>query len=113
MKKAFIVYVMLLLASCGFEYSDGSRVGMLYKISKKGFVCKTWEGILKTGFTSSNKAGMMVAEEFRFSVESEEVAKQLEGLQGKQVELQYIQKLFNPPCSPSSAYRIQSAKEVQ
>jgi len=27
-------------------YSDGERVGYIQKISRKGWVCKTWEGEL-------------------------------------------------------------------
>lgn len=112
-----LVLLCLLLASCGFEYSDGNRVGTIYKISKKGFFCKSWEGTLKTGFLSNNSNGKMMSEEFKFSVEegSEDVAIQLEQAMklNKQVQVEYVQKIFNRPCAYDSQYRVKKVNIIE
>ena len=33
-------------ATLSWSYSDGERVGYVQKFSRKGYVCKTWEGEL-------------------------------------------------------------------
>lgn len=107
----------LLLTSCGYQYSDGARVGNLYKFSKKGFFCKSYEGILKTGYMTTNAKGIMTSEEFKFSVEAEDEVVILQLQQAMQmnqkVELGYVQKMFNPPCTYDSQYRIKSVKVVE
>jgi hypothetical protein len=110
----FALFAVTLLTSCNLHYSDGARVGQLYKFSKKGVINKTWEGILKTGYIAQNQNGAMVAEEFVFSVTDENVAKQLQEVllhPDQKVELQYDQLILNPPfVSPDSQYRIKSVK---
>ena len=105
--------LLLLLISCGFKYSEGSRTGLLYKLSRKGFICKSWEGILKTGFTTTLRNGYMVSEEFKFSVETDDMAESMRQLEGKQVVIDYVQKKLNGPCSPDSEYRIISIREIK
>ena len=39
----FILYTVVVLS---WSYSDGDRAGSLYKFSRKGWICKTWEGEL-------------------------------------------------------------------
>ena len=56
-KKVSIAFIIFLLAGAlllaaytwlalSFSYSDGERAGYLQKFSKRGWVCKTWEGEL-------------------------------------------------------------------
>ena len=45
----FLVAGFLLLAAytwmaLSFSYSEGERAGYLQKFSKRGWICKTWEG---------------------------------------------------------------------
>jgi hypothetical protein len=46
-----VVPVLLIVAwtwlSLSWSYSDGERAGTLQKFSKKGWLCKTWEGELQ------------------------------------------------------------------
>ncbi len=67
-----------------YVYSEGSRVGLLYKFSETGGVFKNYEGEIQLPtiqFTSS--------EVFKFSVTDEAVAKKLMSLQGKKLEVHY------------------------
>ena len=111
--KYLLIIAMFSLVSCGYEYSNGNRVGSLYKLSKKGFFCKSWEGTLKTGFVASNENGMVTAEQFNFSVASEEVAQKLLTLEGKKVSLEYVQVLFRTPCSYDTSYIVRNVEEVK
>jgi|TARA_R110000737_G_scaffold17480_1_gene35172 hypothetical protein len=78
-----------------FVYSEGTRVGILYKFSKKGTIFKTYEGeMLLPGIGNKGATtGNMTTNNFRFSVDDEELAKKLMNLQGMELELHY--KNFN------------------
>ena len=39
-----VVFVLYTLAALTWDYSSGYRAGTLMKFSRKGFMCKTWEG---------------------------------------------------------------------
>jgi len=70
---------------------DGSRVGMIQKFSRKGDIFKTYEGeLLQEGF-SNNRGGQFSAQYFYFSVDDENVAAQIEKLQGQVVRVRYVQ----------------------
>ncbi len=77
-----------------FVYSEGTRVGILYKFSKKGTVFKTYEGEImlpgysRAGATASTKT-------FFFSVTNENVANQLMKNQGGELEVHYV--YYNRP----------------
>lgn len=69
-----------------FSYSEGERAGYLQKFSKRGWICKTWEGELL--LTSMPGA---IPEKFEFSVRDDEIARQLMSSTGKRVLLNYAQ----------------------
>src|ERR1700716_1677119 len=69
-----------------FSYSTGERTGYVQKISKKGWVCKTWEGEL----AMANLPGTM-PQIFAFTVRNDSIAKVIEQNAGKQVSLTYDQ----------------------
>ena len=83
-KRALIKYSLLtLLAAIGgsalwvwgsltYVYSSGERAGYVQKISKKGWVIKTWEGEL----AMVNLPGAM-PEKFAFTVREESVARRI------------------------------------
>lgn len=58
------------------EYSEGERTGVLVKLSKKGFIWKTWEGEMNLGGMSVDGGGVAVPNIWRFSVADDAVAKQ-------------------------------------
>jgi hypothetical protein len=54
------------------SYAEGERAGYLQKFSRKGWICKTWEGeILLTSMPGA------IPERFEFSVRDDLVARQL------------------------------------
>src|SRR5579872_2294130 len=60
------------------SYSTGERVGYVQKLSKKGWVCKTWEGEL--AMVSLPGTAPQI---FNFTVPDDKIAKQLEDAAGR------------------------------
>lgn len=78
-----------------FTYASGERAGYIQKISKKGWICKTWEGEL----AMANLPGAM-PQMFEFSVRDDDVAHLIEQNAGRRVSLSYEQH----PGIPSSCF---------
>ncbi len=78
------------------HYSDGSRVGIVTKLSEKGVFWKSWEGEMLMALPAS-QAGTTEPEKFEFNVAPEAVEKvQAALVSGKRVELVYRQWLVAP-----------------
>lgn len=91
-----------------FSYSEGERTGYVQKISKKGWVCKTWEGEL----AMVNMPGA-ASQIFAFSVPDEKVAQQLSDSAGKRVSIHYEQHKGVPSnCFGETEYFINGVKVV-
>ena len=91
----FSAAVLLLLDL--YNYSVGSRTGIISKLSTKGVACWTNEGQLALpNFTRGTvRAGATVENTFHFSVPDADVWKKLRDISpGTPVNLQYRQKLF-------------------
>ena len=96
-KIIYIVSFILLLIVSGyvyyqyyFVYSEGTRVGILYKFSKKGTFFKTYEGeMVLPGIKSTGSASGLSTNRFQFSVSDEELANKLMESQGMELELHY------------------------
>jgi len=74
-----------------FVYSEGSRVGILYKFSKKGTFFKTYEGeMVLPGIKPGTSTTGMSTNRFQFSVNNEELAKELMSKQGMELEVHYV-----------------------
>ena len=108
---AVIAVVLLLFSSytwitLNFSFSDGERAGYLQKFSKKGWVCKTWEGeMLLTSMPGA------IPEKFQFSVRDESVARRLMAATGNRVVLTYSQHRGVPTsCFGETEYFIDSLK---
>jgi hypothetical protein len=72
-------------------YSDGSREGILFKISRKGDIFKTFEGeIQQPGLRSLSTGGLNTNNLF-FSVENKAIADSLNACLGKTVKVHYTQ----------------------
>jgi hypothetical protein len=83
---AGLLLALYLWAALRWSYSEGERAGYVQKFSRKGWVCKTWEGEL----AMANLPGAM-PEVFRFTVRDEGVAARLNESMGKRVSLHYEQ----------------------
>ena len=86
----------------GYTYSAGERAGYAQKISKRGWLCKTWEGEL----AMVNLPGSM-PEIFKFSVRNDSIAKVIEDNLGKRVSLSYQQHKGVPTsCFGETEYYV-------
>ncbi|MCC6318184.1 MAG: hypothetical protein IT361_10885 [Gemmatimonadaceae bacterium] len=71
-------------AAMTFTYSSGHRAGVLMKLSKKGWICKTWEGELQVAPVPGS-----LPVTFPFTVRNDRTAAAIGQLIGRQVELTY------------------------
>jgi hypothetical protein len=100
-KIVIISLVLIFLLVIGYllfgNYSEGTRAGVVIKLSKKGWVFKTYEGQLNVGGYTDN-AGTMMPQQWEFTVRggNDEVIKVLEDAQlnGKRVKLYYKEKFY-------------------
>ena len=74
-----------------WSYSTGERAGWVQKFSKKGWLCKTWEGELAL----VSLPGTSV-EKFLFTVRDDGVAASINKVVGQRVSLHYEQKVGLP-----------------
>jgi hypothetical protein len=81
-----VIIVLWIWIALGYSYASGERAGYIQKISKKGWLCKTWEGEL----AMANLPGTM-PQIFTFTVREDSVAHVIEQNAGKQVSLTYEQ----------------------
>jgi hypothetical protein len=80
-----------LWAAWSWSYSTGERAGWVQKLSKKGWVCKTWEGELALVSLPGS-----TAEKFFFTIHDDAVAAQVTRHIGKRVALHYEEKVGLP-----------------
>lgn len=91
-----------------WSYSSGKRAGYVQKISRKGFVCKTWEGTLYTDIAKGFRS-----DSFSFSVRDDAIARQIEQLSGKRVAVEYEQHLGVPTsCFGETEYFITGVQSI-
>jgi hypothetical protein len=109
----FILLPALLIAAwtaitLNWVYSHGERAGYVQKFSKKGWLCKTWEGEL----AMVNMPGT-APELFTFTVKSDSMAQALTKLMGSRVALSYDQHRGVPgSCFGETQYYVTDAKVV-
>ena len=82
---------LYLWGALSWNYSSGERAGWVQKFSKKGWICKTWEGELAM-ITMPGSA----QEKFFFTVWDEAIARQINEAMGKRVSLHYDEKVGLP-----------------
>ena len=93
----------------GYAYSEGDRAGYVQKISKRGWLCKTWEGEL----AMVNLPGAM-PQIFKFSVRSDSLANEIQKSLGKQVSLSYEEHRGVPTsCFGETNYYITNIQKVE
>jgi hypothetical protein len=88
--------------SLRFEYSNGERAGVLQKFSRRGWVCKTYEGELALYVV----AGVQ-PEVWNFTVRDQAVADKLLAAVGERVQLHYAEHRGVPSsCFGDTAYFV-------
>ncbi len=116
LKRVIIVLILGSVVFSGVYYfyrtytvSEGTRTGILYKISKKGKLFKTFEGQLQlAGSTIMNKEST-----FEFSVENAEVYSSMQSLEGKNVRLHYRELVDGFPWQGDTDYLVFKVEEVK
>ena len=78
-------------AALSWNYSSGERAGWVQKFSKKGWICKTWEGELALVSLPGS-----TAEKFLFTVRDQAAADEITKVMGKRVSLHYEEKVGLP-----------------
>jgi hypothetical protein len=104
---AIFVAICVLIAGyiwfvLSWSYSSGERAGWVQKLSKKGWLCKTWEGEMAL----VSMPGAM-SEMFYFTARGDGVAEQLNKVMGKRVALHYEEKVGLPTsCFGETRYYV-------
>ena len=93
-------------ASLHWAYSEGERAGYLQKLSKRGYICKTWEGELLMSATPG-----ALPEKFEFTVRDDALAQELERALSRRVVLHYAQRKGVPSsCFGDTSYFIEKVR---
>lgn len=105
------------LVGCNDSYSDGDRVGIVTKLSHKGWQYKTWEGEMNLGGLASNGEGHLEATTWAFTIpdEDEKSLKLIQEAQRSQkpVVIHYKQWMVRPRCTTDSGYMVQGVEYVK
>jgi hypothetical protein len=105
---AILLFALYVWIALRFNYSDGERAGYVQKFSRKGWVCKTWEGEL----AMANLPGTM-PQIFTFSVRDDAVAGQINKSLGQRVRLHYDQHKGLPgSCFGETEYFVTRVEPV-
>lgn len=98
------------------SYSEGKRAGFVLKLSKKGYIFKTYEGELRLGGLYDGE-GIMNATEWAFSVSSknQEAIKKLEEAiaTGQRASLTYEEKFFILPWNGDTKFFVTSVEVLR
>lgn len=101
-----IIYTWIALS---WSFSKGERAGYIQKLSKSGWVCKTWEG--EMAMVTMPGA---IPDKFLFSVRDEKVADRINKFAGKRVALVYEQHKGLPTsCFGDTEYFIVDVKAIE
>src|SRR5215510_5489871 len=101
----FSTYVWLMLS---WAYSDGERAGWVQKLSRKGYLCKTWEGEMAMVSLPGS-----VPEKFVFSVRDDKIAEQINQVMGRRVSLYYEEHVGLPTsCFGETGHFVKGVKPI-
>ena len=102
----FTLYIWMTL---NWSFSKGERTGYIQKLSKSGWVCKTWEG--EMAMVTMPGA---IPEKFLFSVRDDKVAERINRFAGKRVALVYEQHKGIPTtCFGETEYFVVDIKTIE
>jgi hypothetical protein len=95
--------------SLSWAYSDGERAGVLQKFSRKGWVCKTYEGEL-----AMYVVGGVAPQIWYFSTRDPKVAEALTKAVGQQISVHYSEHRGVPTnCFAETPYFVESFTVVR
>ena len=103
-----VAIALYTLATLNIVYSDGDRAGVLQKFSRKGWICKTYEGELAVSYTPG-----MAPVLWYFTVRDEAVADKVRQAQGKRVVLHYNEHRGVPSdCFGETQYYVDGVRVI-
>lgn len=101
-----VIYTWLALT---WSYATGERAGYIQRVSKKGWICKTWEGEMALVTMPGT-----VAEKFYFTVRNEALAQKINNLVGKRLAVSYEQHKGLPTsCFGETEYFATEVKVIE
>ncbi len=104
-----VLFALYTWSALTWSYAKGDRAGYVQKFSKKGWICKTWEGEL----AMVSIPGTM-SEKFYFTVRDDAVAARINQSVGKRVALTYEQHMGVPTtCFGETEYFVVDVKVVE
>lgn len=107
--SALALFALYIFIALNWSYSTGERAGFLQKVSKKGWICKTWEGELSLVAMPG-----AAPEKFLFTVRDEGVAQKISAAAGKRVTLNYEQHKGLPTsCFGDTDYFVTGVTEIE
>jgi len=102
----FAAYTWIVL---NWSYSEGERAGYVQKLSKKGWLCKTWEGELALVTMPGT-----VGEKFFFSVPDDAVAHRINESLGKRVTVTYEEHIGVPTtCFAETRHFVNNVRIIE
>jgi hypothetical protein len=117
MLKTFVgLLAVAVLVIAGFtwvtlhvSYSDGERAGYVQKLSRKGWLCKTWEGEMAMVTMPGT-----VSEKFAFTVRDPAIAARINASVGKRMALHYEQHKWIPnSCFGDTEYFVNGLRVME
>jgi hypothetical protein len=117
MIKVLVIFLVLAIAgvvgyswvTLHWSYATGERAGFVQKLSKKGWICKTWEGEMAMVTMPGT-----VAEKFYFTVPEDAIAANINASLGKRVALHYKQHKWIPSsCFGETEYFVDSMQVTE
>ena len=116
--RKFMLYLLALVVVGGgafiaftltYTYSDGERAGYVQKLSRKGWLCKTWEGEMAMVTMPGT-----LTEKFTLSVRDDAVAAKINATVGKRVALDYDQHKWIPTsCFGDTEYFVTGVRATE
>jgi hypothetical protein len=104
-----VLFALYTWSALTWTYSAGERAGYVQKFSRKGWICKTWEGELAMVSIPGT-----TPEKFYFTVRDDSVAARINQWMGKRVALTYKQHKGIPTtCFGETEYFVVDVKAVE
>ena len=112
---ALVLISLIYVFICGISYSTGTRTGVVIKLSKKGYIFKTYEGELNLGGISEGDGTLMPTRIWKFSVQRNNTAvyDAITQSEGKHVRLYYKEVLKNFFWQSETPYLIEKMEVVK
>jgi hypothetical protein len=106
---AGVLLAIWIWAMLSWSYSSGERAGWVQKLSKKGWLCKTWEGEMAMVSMPGS-----VPEKFFFTVWDDATAEKLNQAMGRRVSLHYEEHILLPTiCFGETRHFVRGVRNIE